>query len=154
MKKIPSLKNTSSNVVINFKDWEKQLIENLILFLQIADLSSDEYDFDPNDDKVLKACLKKIVDTIRSCLVNEWKLINNSQNRNDGCIKISEKQYNAIYSNLINSIISETAELKNSNEKYVVPYLDFFVNTIKDYFGYWWNDFRHLCEQVAHLTKV
>ena len=85
--------------------------------------------------------MKKIVDTIRSCLVNELKLINNSQNRNDGCTKISEKQFCAIGDNLINSIISETAELKNSNEKYVVPFVDFYVKSIKSYFGHWWNDF-------------
>ena len=141
MKKKPYMENTSSSVVINSKNWEKLFIENLILFLQIADFHSDEYDFDPNDDKVLKNCLKKIVDTIRSCLVNELKLINNSQNRNDGCTKISEKQFCAIGDNLINSIISETAELKNSNEKYVVPFVDFYVKSIKSYFGHWWNDF-------------
>ena len=143
MKKKPYMENTSSSVVINSKNWEKLFIENLILFLQIADFHSDEYDFDPNDMEVMRECLEKILGTIRSCLVNEVKLINNNQNRNDGCTKISEKQFCAIGDNLINSIISETAELKNSNEKYVVPFVDFFVKSIKLYFGYWWNDFRY-----------
>ena len=54
MKKKPYMENTSSSVVINSKNWEKLFIENLILFLQIADFHSDEYDFDPNDDRSLE----------------------------------------------------------------------------------------------------
>ena len=89
IKSKPSIKNPSSSFLISSKDWENQFIENLILYMQLADSSSDEYDFDPNDDKVFGECLKVILDTTRSCLTDEWELIYNNQNRNDGCIKIS-----------------------------------------------------------------
>jgi hypothetical protein len=142
----PSLKNTSSSVMISFKDWENWFIEDLLSYMILADQLSDEYDFDPNDDKFSGKCLKVIVNTIRSCLLNEWKSVNNSQHRNDGCIKITFKQFETIKSNLIKSLISETDQLKKSNEKYAVPYMNFFIKTIKAYFRSWWCTFRHFHE--------
>ena len=144
----PAIKNTSSSFIINFKDWEKEFIDHLFLYMQIADASSDEYDFDPNDPEIHGKCLEVIVDTIRSCLSSEWKLINKRQNRNDGCIKITVKQFGNIHSSLMKSLNVEIDQFKNSNKKYIVPYIEFFINTINGYFVYWWGRGRHIYDGI------
>jgi len=140
---IPVLKNTSRSVIINLKDWENVFVDGLMMHLQIADCSTDEYDFDPNDDKFHGKYLKVIIETIRSRLPNEWKLINKSQNRNDGCAKITFKQFENIYCSLIKSLMIEFDQFKNLNKKYIVPFIEFFINRINAYFCNWWDTYRY-----------